>query len=196
MKKNIEITLDKAIEWYRKGGDLRELTLTAFPKKDLDVNEFEWDYNMILEEFEKKYPIGTVVWSNDGTDHFPNVIISKPYLKDIKSCWSMYNIKKYIVFDTKRILMDEVWSSRIEIRDKEEFEQIKIKSYSHPDGFDYIKWKKQFINEHNTMINRMKEIIDDNEKEIIELKEKISKYEVEIRDFDIIYNNCLDKIKT
>ena len=33
MKKSIEISLDKAREWYKKGGELREIALTAFVEK-------------------------------------------------------------------------------------------------------------------------------------------------------------------
>ena len=84
MKKTIEISLDKAREWYKKGGELKELALTVFSKNELD-EIIEWDYDELLKKFAEKYPIGTIVWSNDETDHYPTVIISKPYLKNIES---------------------------------------------------------------------------------------------------------------
>lgn len=192
MKKSIEISLDKAREWYKKGGELAEIALTAFSKKELDEN-IEWDYDKLLEKFAKKYPIGTIVWSNDGTDYFPNVIVSKPYLKDVEY-WSMYNIKKHIVFDTKRILLTGTCSSHIEIRDKREFDEIKIHSYSHPDSFNYKKWKEQYISEHNKFIEHWTDIIDKYNKDIKNLTQQILDYKFENDNFDELFENCKKEI--
>ena len=192
MKKSIEISLDKAREWYKRGGELAEIALTAFSKKELDEN-IEWDYNKLLAEFAKKYPIGTIVWSNDGIDYFPNVIVSKPYLKDVEY-WSMYNIKKHIVFDTKRILLTGTCSSRIEIRDKREFDEIKIHSYSHLDGFNYKKWKQQYISEHNRMIEHWTDIIEKYNKDIKNLTQQIFDYKYENDNFDELFENCKKEI--
>ena len=191
MKKTIEISLDKAREWYKKGGELAEIALTAFSKKELDEN-IEWDYDELLEKFAKKYPIGTIVWSNDGTDYFPNVIVSKPYLKDVD--WSVFNIKKHIVFDTKRILLTGTCSSRIEIRDKREFDEIKIHSYSHLDGFNYKKWKEQYISQHNRMIEHWTDIIEKYNKDIKNLTQQIFDYKYEIDNFDEMFDNCKNQI--
>ena len=192
MKKSIEISLDKAREWYKRGGELAEIALTAFSKKELDEN-IEWDYNKLLAEFAKKYPIGTIVWSNDGIDYFPNVIVSKPYLKDVEY-WSMYNIKKHIVFDTKRILLTGRCSSRIEIRDKREFDEIKIHSYSHLDGFNYKKWKQQYISEHNRMIEHWTDTIEKYNKDIKNLTQQIFDYKYENDNFDELFENCKKEI--
>ena len=192
MKKSIEISLDKAREWYKKGGELAEIALTAFSKKELDEN-IEWDYDELLEKFAKKYPIGTIVWSNDGTDYFPNVIVSKPYLKDVE--WSVFNIKKYIVFDTKRILLTGgTCNSRIEIKDKHEFDEIKINSYSHPDEFNYKKWKEQYISEHNKFIEHWTDIIDKYNKDIKNLTQQIFDYKYEIDNFDEMFDKCKNQI--
>ena len=194
MKKTIEISLDKAREWYKKGGELKELALTVFSTKELD-EIIEWDYDELLKKFAEKYPIGTIVWSNDGTDHYPNVIVSKPYFKDIKSYWSMYNIKKHIVFDTKRILLiDGTCNSHIEIRDKCEFDEIKINSYSHPDSFNYKKWKEQYISEHNKFIEHWTNIIDDYNKDIKRLTQQILDYKFENDNFDELFDNCKKEI--
>ena len=193
MKKIIEISLDKAREWYKKGGELKKLALTAFSKNELDDENIEWDYDKLLKKFAKKYPIGTVVWSNDGTDYFPNVIVSKPYLKDVEY-WSMYNIKKHIVFDTKRILLTGTCSSHIEIRDKREFDEIKIHSYSHLDGFNYKKWKQQYISEHNRMIEHWAETIEKYNKDIKNLTQQIFDYKYENDNFDEMFDNCKNQI--
>ena len=192
MKKTIEISLDKAREWYKRGGELREIALTAFSEKELD-EKIEWDYDKLLEKFAKKYPIGTVVWSNDGTDYFPNIIVSKPYLKDVEY-WSMYNIRKHIVFDTKRILLTGICGSRIEIRDRCEFDEIKINSYSHPEGFNYKKWKEQYISQHNRMIEHWTDIIEKYNKDIKNLTQQIFDYKYEIENFDELFDNCKKEI--
>ena len=191
MKKIIEISLDKAREWYKKGGELKKIALTAFSKKELDEN-IELDYDELLEKFAKKYPIGTIVWSNDGTDYFPNIIVSKPYLKDVD--WSVFNIKKHIVFDTKRILLTGICNSHIEIRDKREFDEIKIHSYSHPDSFNYKKWKEQYISEHNKFIEHWTDTIEKYNKDIKNLSQQIFDYKYEIDNFDEMFDKCKKEI--
>ena len=189
--KKIGVSLYEAREWYKKGGELAEIALTAFSEKELDEN-IELDYDKLLEKFAKKYPIGTIVWSNDGTDHFPNVIVSKPYLKDVE--WSVFNIKKHIVFDTKRILLTGICSSHIEIRDKREFDEIKIQSYSHPECFNYKKWKEQYISEHNKFIEHWTDIIDKYNKDIKNLTQQILDYKFENDNFDEMFDKCKKEI--
>ena len=192
MKKIIEISLDKAREWYKKGGELKKLALTAFSKDELDEN-IKWDYDKLLEKFAKKYPIGTIVWSNDGTDEYPNVIVSKPYLKDV-DYWSMYNIKKHIVFDTKRILLTGICGSHIVIRDRCEFEEIKINSYAHPEGFNYKKWKQKYISEHNRLIEHWTDTIEKYNQEIKNLTQQIFDYKFENDNFDEMFDKCKKEI--
>ena len=50
-ERNIKLTLDKAKEWYNKGGELREIALQAFTEKELNPLPRSW------EEFCKNYPI-------------------------------------------------------------------------------------------------------------------------------------------
>ena len=50
-ERNIKLTLDKAKEWYKKGGELREIALQAFTEKELNPLPRSW------EEFCKKQPI-------------------------------------------------------------------------------------------------------------------------------------------
>lgn len=47
-KRNIEITLEKAKEWYKQGGDLKEVALQAFNEDELKDNfPTSWDeYNI------------------------------------------------------------------------------------------------------------------------------------------------------
>ena len=193
MKKSIEISLDKAREWFKRGGELKEIALTAFSENELN-EKIEWDYDKLLEKFAKKYPIGTILWSNDGTDNYPNVIVSKPYLKDVESYWSMHNIKKHIVFDTKRILLTGICGNRIEIRDRCEFDEIKINSYPNPEGFNYKKWKEQYISQHNRMIEHWTDTVEKYNKDIKNLTQQIFDYKYEIENFDELFENCKKEI--
>lgn len=49
--RNIKLTLEKAKEWYKKGGELKEIALQAFTKKELNPLPRSW------EEFCEKYPV-------------------------------------------------------------------------------------------------------------------------------------------
>lgn len=49
-ERNIKLTLDKAKEWYKKGGELKEVALQAFNEKELNPLPRSW------EEFCKNYP--------------------------------------------------------------------------------------------------------------------------------------------
>ena len=52
-ERNITLTLDKAKEWYKKGGELKEVALQAFTEKEL----IKTDLPKTWEEFCKNYPI-------------------------------------------------------------------------------------------------------------------------------------------
>ena len=50
-ERNITLTLDKAKEWYKKGGELKEIALQAFTERELNPLPRSW------EEFCEKYPV-------------------------------------------------------------------------------------------------------------------------------------------
>ena len=52
-ERNITLTLDKAKEWYKKGGELKEIALQAFTEKELT----EVDLPKTWEEFCTNYPM-------------------------------------------------------------------------------------------------------------------------------------------
>lgn len=43
MERNVTLTLDKAKEWYNKGGELREIALQAFTKEELNPLPKNWE---------------------------------------------------------------------------------------------------------------------------------------------------------
>ena len=52
-ERNITLTLDKAKEWYKKGGELREIALQTFTEKELTKT----DLPKTWEEFCENYPV-------------------------------------------------------------------------------------------------------------------------------------------
>ena len=52
-ERNITLTLDKAKEWYKKGGELKEIALQAFSEKELNPLPRSW------EEFCRNNPVKT-----------------------------------------------------------------------------------------------------------------------------------------
>ena len=52
-ERNITLTLDKAKEWYKKGGELKEVALQAYSKEELTKNKLSKTW----EEFCENYPI-------------------------------------------------------------------------------------------------------------------------------------------
>ena len=51
MERNVTLTLEKAKEWYKKGGELKEIALQAFTEQELNPLPRSW------EEFCEKHPI-------------------------------------------------------------------------------------------------------------------------------------------
>ena len=52
-ERNVKISLDKAREWYNKGGELKELALSAFTENEITISALPNTW----EEFCKMYPV-------------------------------------------------------------------------------------------------------------------------------------------
>lgn len=74
-EKNIKLTLDKAKEWYKKGGELREIALQAFSEKELSPLPRSW------EEFSYKYKICSTRYA------MPSKYEALYQLEQLKNCW-------------------------------------------------------------------------------------------------------------
>lgn len=57
--RNIALTLDKAKEWYKQGGELKEVALQAFSENELTKIELPKTW----EEFFENYPIKGIEWN-------------------------------------------------------------------------------------------------------------------------------------
>lgn len=86
---------EKALEWYQSGDKgKKEAALDIFPqdmlekeienhrKKKERLKREERDNVLanVLIKSKELFPIGTLVWSDEGTDYCPNIIVSEPYI--------------------------------------------------------------------------------------------------------------------
>ena len=120
---------EKALEWYQSYNDgKRQAALELFPKKRLEeavegykkkkekekLERREKDLKKNLEKCKELFPVGTLMWSDDGTDKCPNLIISEPYISETKykAPWGVYDtgyngIKKTILANSIRLYHNE-----------------------------------------------------------------------------------------
>lgn len=102
-ERNITLTLDKAKEWYNKGGELKEIALQAFTKEELNSLPKSW------EEYFKMYYIPTNIFGPCAP--LKHIALWKlellrncyrqgwiPGLADIRS-WSIWNNGKSLCVD-------------------------------------------------------------------------------------------------
>jgi hypothetical protein len=99
MERNITLTLEKAKEWYKKGGELKEIALQAFSEKELNPLPRSW------EEFSKstKFTFNGSLQYITGDEYlkngcFPNKSIGESskiwhkhvalfQLEQLRDCW-------------------------------------------------------------------------------------------------------------
>ena len=73
--RTINLSLDKAKEWYKKGEELREIALQAFSEKELNPLPRSW------EEFSYKYKICSTLYA------MPSKYEALYQLEQLKNCW-------------------------------------------------------------------------------------------------------------
>ena len=74
-ERNITLTLEKAKEWYKKGGELKEIALQAFTEKELNSLPRSWD------EFSYKYKICVTRYA------MPSKYEALYQLEQLRDCW-------------------------------------------------------------------------------------------------------------
>ena len=77
-ERNITLTLDKAKEWYKKGGELKEIALQAYSEKELNPLPRSW------EEYCRKY--GCACLSTRYTN-IPLKYDALLKLEQLRDCW-------------------------------------------------------------------------------------------------------------
>lgn len=69
-ERNITLTLDKAKEWYKKGGELKEIALQAFSEKELNPLPKSWEEfckNHMIDTSEAYFDTCGMIYSADAT---------------------------------------------------------------------------------------------------------------------------------
>ena len=74
-ERNVKISLDKAREWYNRGGELKELALSAFTEKEITESALPNTW----EEFCKMYPIKDDEWYIGMNSDIINMFQGKRY---------------------------------------------------------------------------------------------------------------------
>ena len=74
-ERNVKISLDKAREWYNKGGELKELALSAFSEKEITESALPNTW----EEFCEMYPIKDDEWYIGMNSDIINMFQGKRY---------------------------------------------------------------------------------------------------------------------
>lgn len=76
-ERNITLTLDKAKEWYNKGGELREIALQAYTKEELNPFPKSW------EEYCKGYKVPAMIFG----PCIPNKYVALWRLERLRDCY-------------------------------------------------------------------------------------------------------------
>lgn len=192
---------NKALEWYRKGGDYRSAACELFPEKNLE-KEFDkyekerkknlvTERNQMLQEMlvrcKSLFSIGTLIQSDDISDRLPNLTISEPYIQDVNylpSCVNhSYEYKKgerrTIFVDTIRIWNGEPWSKSkvcleqlLYYMNKPDDDAFKKKGF-----FDLKEYEREQIEKKNRDLIHLKERIEKMEKDLDDTKRRLVELE-------------------
>ena len=74
-ERNVKISLDKAREWYNKGGELKELALSAFTENEIKESALSNSW----EEFCKMYPVKDDEWYISASSNIIRMSQGKRY---------------------------------------------------------------------------------------------------------------------
>lgn len=98
-ERNITLTLDKAKEWYKKGGELREIALQAFTEQELNPLPRSWE-EFATNHARRGYYISSdgkpLMCASSGKFSSPHVCPSKKsaeahlamiQLEQLRNCW-------------------------------------------------------------------------------------------------------------
>ena len=90
-ERNITLTLDKAKEWYKKGGELKEIALQAFSEWELNTLPRSWG------DYCKNYPIKPEETYIDGYSKFiVNSVGDRNPVHDKNMCPSQKSAKAHL----------------------------------------------------------------------------------------------------
>ena len=207
-KNELETNLfDKAMSWYQSGDSgKKEAALELFPKdmlekeienykkrdRDERMKLREKELQEVLEKCKKLFPVGTPVWSDDGTDHCVNVIVEEPHIAktEYRAPYGKYD---YNDKDRKTVLAKTI---RIGTMSNEPLEGTWCKSYvglenllinmTEKEDSPYVNTKpiinlkdlaKKKMEERNKEIKKVKEEIEKRSNELVKYNADLSELE-------------------
>ena len=194
---NMDKLFEKAIEWYRKGGDYRRAACELFSEKELEKYENERKKSMMtdrdkmlqkmLVRCKKLFPIGSLIQSHDGTDHLPNLTISEPYIKYVKHLPFCVDYssdykdgeRKTIFVDTVRILINEPWKkSQVCLEELLYYMDLPDGDKFKKKGFiDLKEYEKKQIEKKNDELTYLKTLAEKIEQDLDDTKKSIAEVE-------------------
>ena len=74
-ERNVKISLDKAREWHKQGGELKELALSAFTENEIKESALSNSW----EEFCKMYPVKDDEWYISASSNIIRMSQGKRY---------------------------------------------------------------------------------------------------------------------
>ena len=189
---------EKAIEWYRKGGDYRRAACELFSEKELEAYENGRKKNMMadrdkmLQEMlircKKLFPIGSLIQGDNLADRLPNLTISEPYIQYVKYLPLCVNYsseykdgeRKTIFVDTVRILKNEPCGKSqvcleqlLYYMDKPDGDNFKKKGF-----IDLKEYEKKQIEKKNEELTYLKTLAEKIEQDLDDTKKSIAEVEV------------------
>ena len=188
---------EKAIEWYRKGGDYRRAACELFSEKELEAYENGRKKNMMadrdkmLQEMlircKKLFPIGSLIQGDNLADRLPNLTISEPYIQYVKYLPLCVNYSsEYKDGERKTIFVDTVRIRRNEPCGKSQvcLEQL-LYYMDKPDGDNFKKkgfidlkeYEKKQIEKKNEELTYLKTLAEKLEKDLDDTKKSIAEVE-------------------
>ena len=194
---NMDNLFEKAIEWYRKGGDYRRAACELFSEKELEAYENGRKKNMMadrdkmLQEMlircKKLFPIGSLIQGDNLADRLPNLTISEPYIQYVKYLPLCVNYSsEYKDGERKTIFVDTVRIRRNEPCGKSQvcLEQL-LYYMDKPDGDNFKKkgfidlkeYEKKQIEKKNDELTYLKTLAEKIEQDLDDTKKSIAEVE-------------------
>ena len=188
---------EKAIEWYRKGGDYRRAACELFSEKELEAYENGRKKNMMtdrdkmlqkmLVHCKKLFPIGSLIQGDDFSDRLPNLTINEPYIQDVKHLpFCVDYSSDYKDGERKTIFVDTVRIRRNEPCGKSQvcLEQL-LYYMDKPDGDNFKKkgfidlkeYEKRQIEKKNEELTYLKTLAEKIEQDLDDTKKSIAEVE-------------------
>ena len=188
---------NKALEWYRKGGDYRRAACELFSENELETYENERKKNMMVDRdkmlqemlirCKKLFPIGSLIQGDNLADRLPNLTISEPYIQYVKYLPLCVNYSsEYKDGERKTIFVDTVRIRRNEPCGKSQvcLEQL-LYYMDKPDGDNFKKkgfidlkeYEKKQIEKKNEELTYLKTLAEKIEQDLDDTKKNIAEVE-------------------